>query len=189
MNHESSLETRLDQLEKQVKRQKLTTLALGIGALVAVSATRVLSQQPAPATALMPRDLTVRNLKIVGADGKVKVLIAGDALNKDGGGIAVFDNAGRVRLGLMASSKGGNISILRDDSEPMAILGFDGDGGSLGLAANGSQTQVNIAATKDVSGLVVSGPNGKEHIVAGADKTGGVVQLYDFGGKLKKQLP
>lgn len=179
---QNQLETRLNQLEKQLKRQKITTIALFIGAIVAVSATRVVSQNQA-------REMTLRTLKIVGADGKVKVLISGDAMNKDGGAIAVFDNRGNVRLGLMASSKGGNVSILREDREPMAILGFDGDGGSLGLAANGSKTQVNIAATKDVSGLVVSGPNGKEHIVAGADKTGGVVQLYDFGGKLKKQLP
>lgn len=179
---QNSLETRISLLENQLKRQKTTQLAILVGAVIAISATRVVSQNQA-------REMTLRTLKIVGSDGKVKVLISGDAMNKDGGSIAVFDNKGNVRLGLMASPKGGNISILRENREPMAILGFDGDGGSLSLAAAGSQTQVNIAATKDVSGLVVSGPNGKEHIVAGADKTGGVVQLYDFGGKLKKQLP
>lgn len=183
MQNESSLELRLTQLEKQLKRQKITTLALLAGAILAVSATRVVSQNS-------KSELSLRTLKIVGADGKTKVLISGDAkMNKEGGAIAVFDNKENVRLGLMASLQGGNVSILRNDSEPMAILGFDGDGGTLGLAANGSKTQVNVAATKDVSGMVVSGPNGKEHIVAGADKTGGVVQLYDFGGTLKKQLP
>ncbi len=183
MQNEFSLETRLNQLEKQLKRQKMTTLALLAAVILAVSATRVVSQNS-------KSELSLRTLKIVGADGKVKVLISGDAaMNKEGGAIAVFDNKENVRLGLMASSKGGNVSILRNDSEPMAILGFDGDGGTLGLASNGSKTQVNVAATKDVSGMVVSGPNGKEHIVAGADKTGGVVQLYDFGGALKKQLP
>ncbi|PQV64437.1 hypothetical protein B1R32_105118 [Abditibacterium utsteinense] len=183
MQNESLLELRLTQLEKQLKRQKTTTLALFIGSILAVSATRVISQNS-------KSELSLRTLKIVGADGKTKVLISGDAaMNKEGGAIAVFDNKENVRLGLMASSKGGNVSILRNDSEPMAILGFDGDGGTLGLAANGSKTQVNVAATKDVSGMVVSGPNGKEHIVAGADKTGGVVQLYDFAGQLKKQLP
>lgn len=183
---QSSIELRLATLETQLKRQKLTTLALLVGAIIAVSATRVVSQNSATQAA---REMTLQTLKIVGKDGKVRVLISGEAMNRDGGAIAVFDNAGHVRLGLMATPKGGNVSILRADREPMAILGFDGDGGSLGLAANGSKTQVNIAATKDVSGLVVSGPNGKEHIVAGADKTGGVVQLYDVGGKLKKQLP
>lgn len=183
MQNESSLELRLSQLEKQLKRQKIIMLALLVGAIVAVSATRVVSQNS-------KTELSLRTLKIVGADGKTKVLISGDAaMNKEGGAIAVFDNKDHVRLGLMASSQGGNVSVLRNDSEPMAILGFDGDGGTLGLAANGSKTQVNVAATKDVSGMVVSGPNGKEHIVAGADKTGGVVQLYDFSGKLKKQLP
>ncbi|RYG56643.1 hypothetical protein EON80_29150 [bacterium] len=71
----------------------------------------------------------------------------------------------------------------------MAILGFDGDGGSLALSANDSKTQVNVAATNDLAGLSVAGPNGKEHLMAGADKNGGMVQLYDFGGKLEKKLP
>lgn len=177
------LQTRLEQLEKQLKRQKMTTLALFIGAIVAVSATRVVSQAP-------QTELTLRTLKIVGTDGKTKVIISGDPqMNREGGAIAVMDNKENVRLGLMAGAKGGNVSVLREDAEPMAILGYDGDGGLLSLASNNSKTQVNLAATKDVSGLVVSGPNGKEHLVAGADKNGGVVQLYNFGGQLKKQLP
>ena len=179
---QNDLETRLSLLETQLKRQKITTIALGVAALVAVSATRVVSQNEA-------REMTLRTLKIVGNDGRVKVLISGDAMNKDGGAIAVLDNKGNVRVGLMASAKGGNVSILREDREPMAILGFDGEGGSLGLAAQGSKTQVNIAATKSVSGMVVNGSNGREQMVAGADKTGGVVQMFDFGGKLKWQLP
>lgn len=182
LSMQNPLEIRLLRLEKQLKRQRLTMLALFTGAVLAVLATRVVSQNEA-------REMTLRTLKIVGADGKIKVLISGDAMNKDGGAIAVFDNRTNVRLGLMASSKGGNISILREDREPMAILGFDGTGGSIGLAANGSKTQVNLAATKDVSGLVVSGVNGKEQLVTGADKSGGVVQMFDVSGKLKRQLP
>ncbi len=179
----SPLEIRLNNLEKQLKRQKITTIALFLGAIVAVSATRVVSQNSA-------REMSLRTLKIVGSDGKTKVLISGDvAMNKDGGSIAVLDNKENVRLGLMADAKGGSVSILRDDAEPMAILGFDGDGGLIGLSSNGSKTQVSVAATKEVSGLVVSGPNGKENIIAGADKSGGVVQLFDVGGKLKRQLP
>jgi hypothetical protein len=178
-----SLETQVELLRRDLKRQKLTTIALLIGGLLAVSATRVVSQNNS-------REMTLRALKIVGADGKTKVLISGDAaVNKDGGAIAIFDNKENARVGIIADAKGGNLSILREDSEPMAILGYDGEGGSLGLSANGSKTQVNVAATKDVSGLVVSGPNGKEHIVAGTDKTGGVVELYDFSGKLKKRMP
>jgi hypothetical protein len=178
-----SLEIRLTQLENQLKRQKLTTLALFIGAVIAVSATRVVSQNSA-------REMSLRTLKIVGSDGKTKVLISGDAaMNRDGGSIAVFDNKDHVRVGLIADAKGGSVSILRDDAEPMAILGFDGDGGLLGLSSNGSKTQINVAATKDVSGLVVNGPSGKENLVVGADKSGGVVQLFDVAGKLKQQLP
>ncbi len=179
---QNPLEIRLDSLEKQLKRQKITTLALCIGAVVAISATRVVSQNEA-------RELTLRSLKIVGNDGKVRVLIAGDALGKEGGGLAVFDSAGKPRVGVMASSNGGQISILGEDSEPMAILGFDGQSGSLGLSAQGSRTAVNLAATKKVSGLVVSGADGRQQLVAGADKNGGVVQVYAGNGKLKKQLP
>lgn len=178
-----SLETQVEQLRRDLKRQKLTTIALFIGAIVAVSATRVVSQSST-------RDLTLRTLKIVGADGKTKVLISGDAAtNKEGGAIAIFDNKENVRVGVLAEAKGGNVSILGDNAEPMAMLGYSGEGGSLGLSAQGSRTQVSVAATKDVSGLVVAGPNGKEHIVAGTDKNGGLVQLYDFGGKLKRQIP
>jgi hypothetical protein len=179
----SSLEYQIESLRRDLKRQKITTLALFIGAIVAVSATRVVSQNTA-------REMSLRTLKIVGADGKIRVLISGDpAMNKDGGSVAIFDNKENVRLGLMADAKGGSVSILRDDAEPMAILGFDGDGGVLGLSSSGSKTQVNVAATKDVSGLVVNGPNGKENLVAGADKSGGVVQLFDVAGKIKRQLP
>lgn len=179
---QNDLETRLTSLENQLKRQKITTLALCIGAIVAISATRVVSQNEA-------RELTLRTLKIVGKDGKVRVLIAGDALSKDGGGLAVFDSAGKPRVGIMASPSGGQVSILGQESEPMAILGFDGQSGSLGLSTQGSKTAVNLAATKKVSGLVVSGADGKPQLVAGADKNGGVVQVYDGNGKLKKQWP
>ncbi|MBW3637703.1 MAG: hypothetical protein KY445_14755, partial [Armatimonadetes bacterium] len=106
----SPLEIRLNNLEKQLKRQKITTIALFLGAIVAVSATRVVSQNAA-------REMSLRTLKIVGADGKTKVLISGDvAMNKDGGSIAVLDNKQNVRLGLMADAKGGSVSILRDDA-------------------------------------------------------------------------
>lgn len=183
VNSPLSLESQVELLRRDLKRQKLTTIALFVGAIIAVSATRVVSQTPV-------RDLTLRTLRIVGADGKAKVLISGNpSMNKDGGSIAILDNNGKVRVGMMAIERGGNISILREDAEPMAILGYDGAGGSLTMASNGSRTRVNVAATKEISGLVVSGPNGKEHIVAGGDKNGGVVQLYDFGGKLKRQLP
>ncbi|HEX8463871.1 MAG TPA: hypothetical protein VF627_04570 [Abditibacterium sp.] len=182
-NTEISIEARLNSLEKQLKRQKLTTLCLFLSAIVAVSATRVVSQNSASS-------LSLRTLRIVGADGKTKVLLSGEApMNRDGGAIAVFDNRGKARLGLMAAEKGGNISIFREDGEPMTILGFDGAGGTLKLASNGSKTQVNLAATKAVSGLIVSGPGGHENIVAGADKSGGVVQLFDAGGQLKRQMP
>jgi hypothetical protein len=178
-----SLETQVELLRRDLKRQKLTTIALFIGAIVAVSATRVVSQSSG-------RDLTLRTLKIVGADGKTKVLISGDtAINKEGGAIAVFDNKDNVRVGLLAERNGGNISLLGKNSEPMAALSSGRDGGSLALSANGSKTQVNVAATKDVSGLMVAGPNGEEHFAAGSDKNGGVVQLYDFNGKLKRQIP
>lgn len=178
-----SLEHQIESLRRDLKRQKITTLALFVGAVVAVSATRVVSQNAA-------REMSLRTLKIVGADGKTKVIISGDAaMNRDGGSIAVLDNKENVRLGLMADAKGGSVSILRDDAEPMAILGFDGNGGLLGLSSNGSKTQVNLAATKEVSGLVVNGPSGKENLVAGADKSGGVVQWFDVEGKLKRQLP
>lgn len=183
---QNDLETRLTSLETQLKRQKLTTLALLVGAILAISATRVVSQNEARD---LTRDLTLRSLKIVGKDGKVRVLIAGDALSKDGGGLAVFDNAGQPRVGLLASSNGGQVSILGPNSEPMAILGFDGESGSLGLSTPSSKTQVNLAATKSVSGLVVSGTNGQQQLVTGGDKNGGVVQVYDANGKLKQQLP
>ena len=177
------IEQQIESLRRDLKRQKITTLALFIGAVLAVSATRVVSQNS-------PREMSLRTLKIVGADGKTKILLSGDtAVNADGGTIAVFDNRENVRIGLMAQAKGGQVSVLGEDSEPMAILGFDGDGGVVALSASGSKTQINLAATKTLSGLVMNGPNGKEHIVAGADKSGGVVQLFDSAGKLKKQIP
>jgi hypothetical protein len=176
----SPIEHQLESLRRDLKRQKITTLALFIGAIIAVSATRVVSQNSS-------REMTLQTLKIVGADGKTKILLSGDAqINADGGAIAVFDNKENVRIGLMAQAKGGQVSVLREDSEPMAILGYDGDGGILGLAANGSKTQINLAATKTLSGLVMTGPNGKDHVVAGADKSGGAMQLFDANGKLRK---
>ncbi|RYG56391.1 hypothetical protein EON80_29420, partial [bacterium] len=165
-----SLETQVELLRRDLKRQKLTTIALFIGAIIAVSATRVVSQTSS-------RELTLRTLKIVGADGKTKILITGDpGTNKEGGAIALFDNKDNVRVGLLAESKGGTASVYGAGAEPMAILGFDGDGGSLALSANDSKTQVNVAATNDLAGLSVVGPNGKEHLMAGAEKSGGMVQ-------------
>ncbi len=178
-----SLEERLERLESQVRRQRITMLVLLAGAAVAVSATRAISQSST-------RELTVSTLNIVGSDGKLRAVLSGDArLNKDGGSLALVDNAGNVRLGLMASKSGGSVSIFDPNNRPTAMLGSTNDEGAVSLSSGRSKARVNVVVTPAVSGVVVSGSNGREHFVAGADQSGGIAQFYDFDGRLKQQLP
>ena len=178
-----SLEARLARLESQVRRQRVTMLALLVGAAVAVSATRAISQSGA-------RELTVSTLNIVGPDGKLRAVLSSDArLNKDGGSLALLDNAGNVRLGLMASKSGGSVSIFDPSNRPTAMLGSTNDEGAVSLSSVRSKARVNVVVTPDVSGVLVSGSNGREHFVAGSDERGGIAQFYDFDGHLKQQMP
>ena len=177
------LELRLARLEKRVRHQQLSMLALLIVAVVAVGATRAISQNNA-------REMTLSTLNIVGSDGKLRAVLSGDArLNKDGGSLALVDNAGNVRLGLMASKSGGSVSIFDPQNHPTAMLGSTEDEGAVSLASGRSKSRVNVVVTPGVSGMVVAGRNGREHFVAGADENGGLAQFYDFDGRLKSQLP
>ncbi|RYX85642.1 hypothetical protein EON83_04700 [bacterium] len=178
-----SLEARLERLESQVRRQRLTMLALLVGAVVAVSATRAISQNGT-------RELTVSTLNIVGSDGKLRAVLSGDArLNKDGGSLALVDNSGNVRLGLMASKSGGSVSIFDTNNQPTAMLGSTNDEGAVSLSSVRSKARVNVVVTPNVSGVMVAGSNGRENFVAGADERGGLAQFYDADGRLKAQMP
>lgn len=179
----SLLEIRLERLEKQVRRQHLTIITLLVGAAVAVGATRAVSQSNA-------REMTLSTLNIVGSDGKLRAVLSGDArLNKDGGSLALVDNTGNVRVGLMAARTGGSVSIFDPNNRPMAMLGSTDDEGAVSLASVRSKAKVDVVVTPSVSGVVVAGSNGREHFVAGADQNGGLAQIYDFDGRLKMQIP
>ncbi len=180
-----SLEGRLALLERRVRRQQLLLLALFVGAVVAVGATRALSQGGSN-----PREMTLTTLNIVGSDGKLRAVLSGDArLNKDGGSLALVDNAGAVRVGLVASKGGGSVSIFDAQNRPTALLGSTDDQGALSLASARSKSRVSVVVTPGVSGVVVSGRNGREQFVAGSDEGGGMARCYDFEGKLRGEVP
>lgn len=180
MQTQTQLQNRLDQLEKQLARQQWTNVALLMGALIAVGATRVVSQNST-------RELSVQTLKIVGKDGRVKAILTGDgALNASGGALFLFDNKGNPTLAALSDAKGASVSLLDEKAAPRAVLGYDGDGGLLGLSARNSKAKVDLAASKALAGVVVSGPNGAQSAVIGGDNSGGMAEIYDAGGKLKK---
>lgn len=199
------LQQQIDTLRRDLKRQRLLNTFLFIAGLVAVSATRVVSQSPAP------KDFTVRSIKVIGPDGKVRVLISGDpAINRSGGAIAVLDDQENVRIGLMADQKGGNVSLLRKSGDPVAMLGFDGKGGLLSLTDAQGKGKINAAALPDAVGVNIQATDGKsdlnlaaatkatglqvrtggwDRVVAGTDNGGGTVEVYDGAGNLRKKLP
>lgn len=180
---DSTLEQRLISLERRVKRQQVTMLALLVGALVSVAATRAISQNQG-------NQLTLHTLNIVGSDGKLRAVLSGDAaLNAQGGSLALLDSRGDVRLGLMATKGGGSLSVFDAHAHPMAILGAKDDEGALSLASGNSKSRVSVAVTPLMSGLTVAGANGREQLVAGADASGGLAQVFDTHGQLKKRLP
>ena len=180
-----SLEGRLAQLERRVRRQQMLLLALFVGAVVAVGATRALSQNGEKG-----RELTLTTLNIVGADGRLRAVLSGDArLNKDGGSLALVDNAGAVRVGLMASKGGGSVSLFDGVNRPTALLGSTDDQGALSLSSVRSKSKVSVVVTPGVSGVVVAGRNGRQQFVAGADESGGMARCYDFEGHLRGQVP
>lgn len=158
-------------------------IALLVGALVSVAATRAISQNQS-------NQLTLRTLNIVGSDGKLRAVLSGDpALNAQGGSLALLDSRGDVRLGLMATRSGGSLSVFDARARPMAILGAKDNEGALSLASGNSKSRVSVAVTPRMSGLTVAGVNGREQLVAGADGSGGLAQIFDSRGQLKKRLP
>ena len=200
-----TLSHEIQTLRRELSRQRALSTVLLLAGLLIGSASRVFSQAPPS------RDLTLHSLKIVGLDGKTRVLLSGDeAVNKNGGAIALFDNNEAPRIGLMAAPGGGNVSVLRADGEPMAVIGADNEGGlvaltavagkgkvniaavrlgvGLNLVSSDGTSQVNLAADAQGSGLQVRA-KGKNILLAGGDKLGGVLEIYDPTGKLKKRLP
>ena len=193
-------------LRRELQRQRWFTLAVAVGAVTLACASRVTSQ-PAPVT-----EMTLKTLRIMGPDGRVRVLLSGDpVLNSAGGSVALFDTEGHVRLGLMGAAGGGSVAIIRDDSEPAAMFGADAQGGmftlsnnsgkgkltlaavrggvGLKLVSNDARSVVSLAADTPNCGLYVKGDSGRISCVAGSNKTGGVLALYDRMGHVKRHLP
>jgi hypothetical protein len=198
------LQQQIDALRRDLKRQRLLNTFLLIAGLVAIPATRVISQSPPP------KDFTVRSIKVIGPEGKTRVIISGDpVINRNGGAIAVLDDQENVRIGLMADQKGGNVSLLRKSGDPVAMLGFDGKGGVLSLTDAQGKGKINAAALPDATGVNIQASDGKsdvnlaaasratglqvrtggwDRVIAGTDKNGGTVEVYDGAGNLKKKL-
>ena len=167
-----------------MQRQKRLTLSLFVGAVVAVSATKVASQNSA-------RELSVETLKIIDAKGQVKAFLTTDPrVNKTGATLAFLDDKGAIRSSLAVSDTASMISLGGGkNNKPMVALGCADDSGVLTLSSGASKTAATLAASKDLSGLSVSSPGGKESFVVEVDGTGSALRLYDTSGRLKKQLP
>jgi len=199
------LQTQLNTLRRDLKRQRIMNICLAAGAILAVSAERVVSQPAAP------EDISVRTLRIVGVDGRPRVIISSDpTFNPAGGSIALMDNSGKARLGLMAATDGGSVALYRDDAEPVALLGADKGGGSLSIApnsgngrlsmyslpggmainmvSNDEKKSVKIAAGDTSSALQFRGAHNQNYLLVGANGNGGVVAIFNKNGEMKRHL-
>lgn len=180
-NHTSSaaLEHKIEQLSRDVKRQKFLNMALFVGALVAVGATQVVSQTQI-------KSMAVTTLQIVDSKGKVKAFLSADpSVNKTGATLSFLDERGSVRALLAYDGKNSMVSFMGagKNSEPMAMLGYCDDAGIFSLANQNSQNGATILAQKELGGLVFTGPKGKEAFSLEVDENGGQMKVFDAAGK------
>lgn len=201
----SELEVELASLRRDLKRQRVFGLALAVAAVVGLSAQRVVSQP----TALT--ELSVRTLKVVGADGRAQVLISADpAINAGGGSVDILDAQGHSRLGLMAARDGGVVALYRDDNSPSAILGADHNGGmltlnsnhgtghlavaplnggmGLSMVSNDNRNVVKLGAGASSSGLQFKGAHGQNALMVASNANGGVLAIFDKHGAMKRHF-
>ncbi len=177
----SQLENRLNAMNRELKRQKLVTLALFIGAIISVSATKVISQN-------QTRELSLSTLKIVDNQGRVKAFLSADPqVNKSGATLALLDDQGQTRATLSTNTKNSMISFSGPgkNTGPMAVLGYCDNAGVMTLSNQGSKNGATIVTGKDVAGVVVTGPEGKEAFSLEVDKNGGDMKVLDGSGKLR----
>jgi uncharacterized protein (DUF2141 family) len=180
----NQLENRLNSLSRELKRQKLMTLALFMGAILAVSATKVISQN-------QTKELTISTLKIVDNQGRVKAFLSADPqVNKSGATLAFLDEKNLTRAILSTDAKNSTISFsgAGKNSSPMAVLGYCDNAGVLTLSNQNSKNGATIVTGKDVAGVVVTGPEGKEAFSLEVDKNGGEMKVLDANGKLKRPI-
>jgi uncharacterized protein (DUF2141 family) len=177
----SQLEHRLNLMNRELKRQKLTTLVLFMGAILAVSATKVISQN-------QTKELTISTLKIVDNQGRVKAFLSADPqVNKTGATLAFLDEKNQTRAILSTDTKNSMISFSGAGKKtgPMAVLGYCDNAGVLTLSNQNSKNGATIVTGKDVAGVVITGPEGKEAFSLEVDKNGGEMKVMDGNGKLK----
>lgn len=206
--HSNQLEQKVQQLERDLKRQKWTNMGLLMLGLVGACTLNAQTQAGKPDEVVF-KDIVCRSLLIPGPDGKGQVFLKA---GEDGGAVIVSNKAGKNVARLHAEKNGGVMQVRNNDSENVAVAISTADGGQfvvnnndegnigfLGAAkqgkgefalSKGDGKDAVIALCSEDGGLViVNGKNGKNNARLAAKTKGGELHLLDSEGADKSKLP
>jgi len=189
------LEQELDSMKRSIRRWRVTTLLLVLGA-------GLLAADAVGPTII--DHLVVRKLDVISDDGQSVLslaqtetggqidLYAGDGTNllrlgtnESGGDMAVWNRTGTNMAGIWSTENGGTFNLW--DAEGAKTL--DIEPGTLTLRSASSKSKVVLEAVERTSGLAFVNAEGTPVIILGTDENHGtLVQLADQRGQAVAQM-
>lgn len=208
-----SLESRINNLERTVKRQRLVSSGLGL-ALAILVATGAAKQND---DSTISKVVKTRRLEVIGADSAAKIVAEASGTN-DTCTLRMFGQDGKPRIEATAESQYGGYSTLsfkspegdtrahigtRSDGNGLIGVGSkqaklntveitsdDSGGGQVSVMNATSGLGVHLATTKDGGGSVGAfSPTGGKGAILGASPSGGMCAIYNFGDKPEDSKP
>lgn len=174
------------------------------------------AQAPQPPKKEEPQDLTVNSLKVVGPDGKIRLILGYDKTQGNGaiyingadgnvrallstenskkqyGALALFDESSKVRIILAGNDRGSEGTFFGTEGKQIAFLGSGKDAktGYVGLFAVDGKLLAYLGGSSGGHGLVQLFANdGKLRVQGFVDDAGiGTVQGLNATGQVKGTL-
>jgi len=130
------MEQRLESLERRINRYRLLASCLGVAVLAAVGIAAATSTSPV-------EEIRAKKIVILNDQGKTVGLLEAGKL---GGGLALFDSNGNLRL-IAGGEDGGGRLILMDSSGKEGVLAIAdaANGGKLNLLGKGGKPRTITA--------------------------------------------
>jgi transcription elongation GreA/GreB family factor len=168
----TTIEQRLERLERSQKRYRVATMGL----LCLVVAGVTMGQTKGV------EDIVCRSLKVVSVDGKT---IADMGELRDGYGIvSTYSPSGKNLVVLSAGDDGGFVSTYSPSGKALVRLGAGDDGGFVSTFSSSGKDLVRLAETGNGGGVAVYNKTGDGIIILQADANGnGEVRALNHNGE------
>jgi len=173
---ETSLETRVLELERSLRRLRRATAAT-LALVIAVATLGMAADQVPPQT------LVAKSIQLLDDEGRLRILINSRA------GVSILDEQRRPRVILSLDRSGPGLALYGTSSQVGTILNVDQAGPTLAMRDNSGRTRALLTALDEGPALILSDENERERITLMQRFGGAHVGVLDGGGHFVWRKP